>query len=83
MVKKKIQKNNIMKDNQLKINLLECPNLTCEKCEHLFFKKVIIIKKISKFMVGSSEDQYQPMETYACDSCGHINSEYDILNIKE
>ena len=48
MVKKKIQKNNIMKDNQLKINLLECPNLTCEKCEHLFFKKVIIIKKISK-----------------------------------
>jgi hypothetical protein len=23
------------------------------------------------------------METYACDSCGHINEEYDILNIKE
>lgn len=72
-----------MEQNQLRINLLECPNVTCEKCENPFFKKVVVIKKISKFMVGTGEDQYQPMETYACDSCGHINAEYDILNPKE
>jgi predicted nucleic acid-binding Zn ribbon protein len=72
-----------MEQNQLRVNLLECPNVTCEKCESPFFKKVTVIKKISKFMVGTSEDQYQPMETYVCNSCGHINAEYDILNPKE
>jgi len=40
---------------------------------------VTIIKKISKLLTGSMEDQIVPMETYVCKSCGHMNKEFDIL----
>ena len=58
---------------------MESPNVKCEKCEDIFFEKVTIIKKISKLLTGSMEDQIVPMETYVCKSCGHMNKEFDIL----
>ena len=62
-----------------KINPLDLPNVKCEECENLFFEKVTIIKKISKLLTGSPEDQLVPMETYVCAKCGHMNEEFDIL----
>ena len=47
------------------------------------FEKVTIIKKISKLLTGSTEDQLVPMETYSCDRCGHINKDFDLLSNDE
>jgi len=65
-----------MKDEPLKIDLSEQPTIECELCQHQFFKKVTMIKKVSRLLTGSAEDQYAPMEVYACDKCGHINKEF-------
>jgi len=40
---------------------------------------VTIIKKISKLLTGSPEDQLVPMETYVCAKCGYMNKEFDIV----
>ena len=58
---------------------MDSPNIKCEKCENIFFEKVTIIKKVSKLLTGSAEDQLIPMETYVCAKCGHMNEEFDIL----
>lgn len=64
---------------KIQVNVMEAPNVKCEKCENIFFDKVTIIKKISKLLTGSPEDQLVPMETYVCKSCGHINEEFNIV----
>ena len=64
---------------QIQVNVMDSPNIKCEECGKIFFEKVVVIKKISKLLTGSIEDQLVPMETYACKSCGHMNEEFDIL----
>mgnify|MGYP001129281351 FL=1 len=66
-------------DNKIQVNVMDSPNVKCEKCEDIFFEKVTIIKKISKLLTGSMEDQLVPMETYVCRGCGHMNEEFNIL----
>jgi len=70
---------NLAGDGKIQVNVMESPNVKCEECEDIFFEKVTIIKKISKLLTGSMEDQIVPMETYVCKSCGHMNKEFDIL----
>ena len=64
---------------QIQVNVMDSPNVKCEQCENIFFEKVTIIKKISKLLTGSPEDQLVPMETYVCAKCGHMNEEFDIV----
>jgi len=61
---------------QIKVNVADQPNVECENCKNIFFDKVTIIKKISKLLVGTPDDQLVPMETYKCAECGHINKEF-------
>lgn len=68
-----------MNDSKIHIDVREHPTVECEECKSIFFEEVTIIKKISKFVTGSSNDEYAPIKTYACKNCGHINEEFDIL----
>jgi len=63
---------------QVQINVENSPNVECENCENIFFDKVTVIKKISKLLVGTPEDQYVPMETYKCTECGNINKDFQL-----
>lgn len=63
---------------QVKLNVADSPNVECENCENIFFNKVTVIKKISKLLVGTAEDQYVPMETYKCTECGNINKDFKL-----
>lgn len=65
-------------NQQIQVNIKDAQDVKCEECENIFFDKVTIIKKISKLLVGTSEDQLVPMETYRCSECGHINEEFKI-----
>lgn len=67
---------------QVQINVVDQPNVECEECKGIYFDKVTIIKKISKILMGTSEDQLVPMETYKCIKCGHINEEFKIHDEK-
>ena len=44
------------------------------------FKEVIILKKVSKLVTGSSEDTLVPFPTYMCDGCGHVNEEFKLFD---
>lgn len=69
---------NFNNNQQIQVNIKDAQDVKCEECENIFFDKVTIIKKISKLLVGTSEDQLVPMETYKCSECGHINEEFKI-----
>lgn len=63
---------------QVKVNVADQPNVECENCKNIFFDKVTVIKKISKLLVGTTDDQLVPMETYKCTKCGNINEDFKL-----
>jgi uncharacterized Zn finger protein len=60
-----------------KVNLRDSETIKCEKCESIYFREVIFIKKVSKLLTGSSEDTIVPFPIYKCDSCGHVNKGFN------
>ena len=60
-----------------KVNLRDSETISCEKCESIYFREVIYIKKVSKLLTGSPEDTIVPFPIYKCDSCGHVNKGFN------
>lgn len=44
--------------------------ITCENCGCMFFKQVFSLRKISKVMTGTPNDQIAPIPIFRCDDCG-------------
>jgi uncharacterized Zn finger protein len=63
-----------------KINLKEQATISCESCGNIYFKEVVLIKKVSKIMTGSSDDVIVPFPTYMCEKCGHVNEEFRLFD---
>lgn len=63
---------------QPRVNLKECETIKCDNCQGIYFREVIYIKKVSRFMIpNATEDQTVPFPIYKCDSCGHINESFN------
>ncbi len=69
-----------MELNQPRIDLKKQPTVVCEKCKGMYFKEVVLIKKVPALMTGSKEDTLVPFPTYKCDDCGHVNSEFALFD---
>ncbi|MFN9957622.1 MAG: hypothetical protein ACK55I_31335, partial [bacterium] len=65
-----------------KIDLREQPTIVCENCQSMFFKEVVIIKRVSKLLTGSPKDTDVPFPTYMCEKCGHVNNEFNPFAIE-
>ena len=63
-----------------KIDLRQQPTVICENCGSQYFKEVVILKKVSKLITGSSEDTLVPFPTYMCNSCGNENEEFKLFD---
>jgi len=63
-----------------KIDLKQQETVVCEKCGNKFFKEVTLIKKVPKILTGSSEDTLVPFPTYMCESCGHVNEDFQLFD---
>jgi predicted nucleic acid-binding Zn ribbon protein len=66
--------------SDVKISLRDQPTLKCETCEGIIFREVVLIKKVSKLLTGSTEDTLVPFPTYVCDGCGYMNEEFKIID---
>lgn len=66
-----------------KIDLKQQPTISCEQCGNLYFKEVVLIKKVSKLLTGSNEDTLVPFPTYMCEHCGHVNEDFRLFDNTE
>ena len=57
---------------QPKIDLRDCKTVLCEKCGGMYFKEVLILKKVSKLQ-GAAMDTDVPVPVFRCDDCGNVN----------
>ena len=65
------------------IDLTHAQDIICEKCEGKGFKQTMMLKKLSALMSPTGQEAIIPVAAFACDSCGHINKEFQEADIKQ
>ena len=63
------------------IDLTHATDIVCEKCECKGFKQTMMLKKLSALLSPSGQEAIIPVMAFACDSCSHINKEFEEAEI--
>ena len=66
------------KDGQMQeqIDMSKTTAIQCEKCENSTFKQTLLIRKMSALVSPNGQETIVPMAVFACEKCGHVNSEF-------
>ena len=46
--------------------------MICTECGGMYFKQVMCINKVSRFLTGQDKDTVYPVPVFRCDDCGHV-----------
>ena len=67
------------KDGQVTqtVDIGQTTPVKCDKCENQTFKNTLIIRKLSALVSPNGQEQYVPIAVFACEKCGHVNSEFE------
>ena len=67
------------KDGQAQetIDMSQTTPLKCENCENQTFKQALLIRKMSALVSSNGQEQIIPIGVFACEKCGHVNSEFE------
>ena len=64
-------------DNQITPEIIaQATEVVCEECDHKVFEEKMMIRKISRLLIGADKDQVVPLPVICCAACGHINKEF-------
>lgn len=50
--------------------------IVCDECGNDKFTEVVLLRRLSKLLIGSQKDLIVPINVFACSKCGHINKEF-------
>ena len=73
------------KDGQMQeqIDISKTSAVKCEKCENPTFKQSLLIRKMSALVSPNGQEAIVPVQVFACEKCGHVNSEFsDVSGIQ-
>lgn len=56
--------------------LANSKEIVCDECQHNLFEEKLMLRKVSKLLIGADKDQVIPMPVICCAKCGHINQEF-------
>jgi hypothetical protein len=57
--------------------------ITCAECGGQYFRQVVAINKVSKFLTGGDKDTMIPVPTFRCDDCGAIPEEFKPIKLSK
>ena len=64
------------KELNMNVALKDTTAITCEECEYNVFQEGVLLRKISRFVTGTSQDALMPIPVFTCIKCGHVNEEF-------
>tara|TARA_Y100001970_G_C14110383_1_gene790538 strand:+ start:785 stop:1042 length:258 start_codon:yes stop_codon:yes gene_type:complete len=65
------------------IDLTHAKDIVCEECGGKGFKSTMMLKKLSALVSPTGQEAIIPIQAFGCDSCGHINKEFQEADIKQ
>ena len=73
------------KDGQMQeqIDISKTTAIKCEKCENQTFKQSLLLRKLSALVSPNGQETLVPVQVFACEKCGNVNSEFtDVTGIQ-
>ena len=73
------------KDGQMQeqIDISKTSAIKCDKCENQTFKQSLLLRKLSALVSPNGQETLVPVQVFACEKCGNVNSEFsDISGIQ-
>ena len=73
------------KDGQMQeqIDISKTSAVKCEACENQTFKQSLLLRKLSALVSPNGQETLVPVQVFACEKCGNVNSEFsDISGIQ-
>jgi uncharacterized Zn finger protein len=64
------------KELNMNVSLKDTLPIVCEECGNSVFTEGVLLRKISRFVTGTSQDALMPVPVFACSKCGHVNEEF-------
>ena len=64
------------KEINMNVALKDTLPIVCEECSNSVFTEGVLLRKISRFVTGTSQDALMPVPVFACSKCGHVNEEF-------
>jgi hypothetical protein len=65
------------------VDLTHAQTMECEKCQCKGFQQTMMLKKLSALISPTGQEAIIPVAAFACQSCGHINKEFQESEIKQ
>ena len=60
----------------MNVALKDTTPIKCEECENEVFIEGVMLRKISRFVAGTSQDALMPIQVFTCSKCGHVNEAF-------
>ena len=73
------------KDGQMQeqVDISKTSAVNCESCGNSTFKQTLLLRKLSALVSPSGQETLVPVQVFACEKCGNVNSEFsDITGIQ-
>ena len=73
------------KDGQMQeqIDISKTSAIKCEACENQTFKQSLLLRKLSALVSPNGQETLVPVQVFACEKCGNVNSEFsDVTGIQ-
>jgi uncharacterized Zn finger protein len=64
------------KELNMNVALKDTTAIDCEECGNDVFQEGVLLRKISRFVTGTSQDALMPIPVFSCSKCGHVNAEF-------
>ena len=73
------------KDGQMQeqIDISKTSAVKCEACENQTFKQSLLLRKLSALVSPNGQETLVPVQVFACEKCGNVNSDFSDLGAVE
>ena len=61
---------------QEQIDMSKTTPIQCEKCNNSTFKQTLLLRRLSALVSPNGQETVIPAAAFACEKCGHVNSEF-------
>jgi hypothetical protein len=61
---------------QPSIDFSKTSEIKCEVCLNDTFEQTLLLRKLSALVSPTNQETIVPMAVFACQKCGHVNSEF-------
>lgn len=68
--------NNQELKKDINISLKDMEDIKCSECESKVFNQSFLLRKISRFATGQTQDGIASLPVFVCAKCGNINKEF-------